>query len=273
MFTFLKEIDGRLYARYVTLERNIKAAGNSFYDAYLDLQEQFVRIALNEAGLDLGEGSSVGGLLKKPACRDFFLSTVGLDAHTYDKMQDYTLKVNAHKHKQEKHIARDTVLNYVTVLHRATAAYASYRGICAKPLDVAVYADMFGAYAKEHARLTEERDALREELTASMEAGRLKERDLTALRQLLAQQTSDAVSLEEQNAVLQEQISRLKDIKLSTLEEKLDRATDMLLTLQSAVAENRALSYAVGDTICGREMFEGYVARAKATLPSADPQP
>ena len=51
MFKHLHEIDYKLYERYLTLEKNIKAASNSFYDAYLDLQEQFVKdvaIFINE---------------------------------------------------------------------------------------------------------------------------------------------------------------------------------------------------------------------------------
>ena len=43
MFKHLQEIDYKLYERYLTLEKNIKAGSNSFYDAYLDLQEQFVK--------------------------------------------------------------------------------------------------------------------------------------------------------------------------------------------------------------------------------------
>ena len=41
MFEYLIEIEPRLYDRFLTVERNVKAASNSFYDAYLDLQEQF----------------------------------------------------------------------------------------------------------------------------------------------------------------------------------------------------------------------------------------
>ena len=50
------------------------------------------------------------------------------------------------------------------------------------------------------------------------------------------------------------------------MEEKLNSAIDMLLALQSSVAETRAVGYAVGDTICGREMFKGYVERAKEEI-------
>ena len=55
MFSFLKDLDYRLFERYRTLERNIKSASNSFYDSYLDLQEQFLRIVLENEGVEILE--------------------------------------------------------------------------------------------------------------------------------------------------------------------------------------------------------------------------
>ena len=76
----------------------------------------------------------------------------------------------------------------------------------------------------------------------------------------------DKLSLEEQNAELHKQISKLKDIKLSSMEDKLNRTIEMLLSLQESVVENRAISYAVGDTICGSERFKAYVEKAKESI-------
>ncbi len=74
--------------------------------------------------------------------------------------------------------------------------------------------------------------------------------------------------MKEQNAELQKQISILKDIKLATMEEKLTKALEMLISLQESVIENRAISYAVGDTICGREMFKRFIEKAKEEISS-----
>ena len=101
MFSFLKELDHRLFERYRTLERNIKSASNSFYDAYLDLQEQFLRIVLENEGVETSSGNSAGSILKNPACQNLLISVIGVDQHTFDKMGDYALKVNAHKHKKK----------------------------------------------------------------------------------------------------------------------------------------------------------------------------
>jgi hypothetical protein len=76
----------------------------------------------------------------------------------------------------------------------------------------------------------------------------------------------EKLSMEEQNRELQRQISKLKDIKLSSMEDKLNRTIEMLLSLQESVVENRAVSYAVGDTICGSERFKSYVEKAKEDI-------
>lgn len=43
MSTVFSELPTRVYERYITVERNIKAASNSFYDSYLDLLEEPVK--------------------------------------------------------------------------------------------------------------------------------------------------------------------------------------------------------------------------------------
>jgi hypothetical protein len=50
------------------------------------------------------------------------------------------------------------------------------------------------------------------------------------------------------------------------MEDKLNRTIEMLLSLQESVVENRAVSYAVGDTICGSERFKSYVEKAKESI-------
>ena len=107
---------------------------------------------------------------------------------------------------------------------------------------------------------------LKEELAASVEEGKLKDSDIATYQGLLSQSELDKLSLEEQNAELHKQISKLKDIKLSSMEDKLNRTIEMLLSLQESVVENRAISYAVGDTICGSERFKAYVEKAKESI-------
>ena len=65
MFRHLLEIDERLYERYLTVEKNIKSASNSFYDSYLDLQEQLVKWIVVECSYEIKLQETCGAILKK----------------------------------------------------------------------------------------------------------------------------------------------------------------------------------------------------------------
>ena len=266
MFKFLQEIDGKLYQRYLTVERNVKAGSNSFYDSYLDLQEQFVKVVALDCGLEFGVRDSVGQLLRNATLKTYFLETLGVEEYTYNKMQDYTLKVNEHKHKGEKNIQVETIVNYMRVVFDATSAYARKKGAVVGEYDGNYFIEIFGCLERENISLKAEKDALKEELAVSVEQGKLKDSDILVYKGLLSSAELDKLSLEEQNAELQRQISKLKDIKLSSMEEKLNKTIDLLNELTASVVENRAISYAVGDTICGAERFKSYVERAKEEL-------
>lgn len=274
MFSFLKEIDYKLFERYRTLERNIKSASNSFYDAYLDLQEQLLRVALEKEGVEISSGNSVGSILKNPKSRELLVSSVGVSERSYEKMCDYALKVNSHKHKSEKKIALETVMNYLTVIHDVASTYAKYKGISASSLELSAYAEMFGVYERENATLRTECDKLREELAASAKEGKLKERDIEAFKSLATGAELCRLSLEEQNSALQKQISILKDIKLASMEDKLNRTIELLLELKPAVAENRvaveenriivrAVGNAIGGMLTGHPNVDQWIEKEK----------
>lgn len=266
MFDFLDNIDHNLYERYLTLERNIKARSNSFYDAYLDLQEHFVKLVLAEQAFEIKFQETCGAILRKAEVRAYFMETLQIDEYTYNKMQDYTLKVNAHKHKGEKTVQIETIVNYLRVFYNAASAYANSKALDADGFDANYYISIFGIFEKENSELRCEMHRLKEELATSVAEGKLKDSDIATYQGLLSRSELDKLSLEEQNAELHKQISKLKDIKLSSMEDKLNRTIEMLLSLQESVVENRAISYAVGDTICGSERFKAYVEKAKESI-------
>ena len=266
MFKFLENIDHNLYERYLTLERNIKARSNSFYDAYLDLQEHFVKLVLAEQTFEIKVQETCGAILRKADVRAYFMEILQIDEYTYNKMQDYTLKVNAHKHKGEKSVQIETIVNYLRVFYNAASAYANSKAIDADGFDANYYISIFGIFEKENSELRCEMEQLKEELATSIEEGKLKDSDIAIYQGLLSRSELDKLSLEEQNAELHKQISKLKDIKLSSMEDKLNRTIEMLLSLQESVVENRAVSYAVGNTICGSERFKAYVEKAKESI-------
>ena len=263
MFKHLQEMDYKLYERYLTLEKNIKAGSNSFYDAYLDLQEQFVKGIALFCEFDIKARETCGELLRRDDIENFFKDVLRVDDFTYTKMQDYTLKVNAHKHKGEKNIQIDTIVSYMRIIYDATVSFAVYKQISVKEFDANYFISIFCSFERENSVLKTEMMKLKEELLVSVESGRLKDSDIAEYKSLLSQSEIDKLSLEEQNQELHRQISKLKDIKLSSMEEKLNKTIDLLHQLGDSVVENRAVAYAVGDTICGRKKFEEYVDGAR----------
>ena len=148
----------------------------------------------------------------------------------------------------------------------ATVSFANYKKILVNEFDANYFISIFGAFEKENSTLKVEMAKLKEELLVSVESGKLKDSDIIAYKSLLSQSELDKLDLEEQNKELHRQISKLKDIKLSSMEEKLNKTIELLTELTSSVVDNRAVSYAVGDTICGAERFKSYVERAKEEL-------
>lgn len=263
MFKFLQEIDGKLYQRYLTIERNVKAGSNSFYDSYLDLQEQFVKVVALDCRIEFGVRDSVGQLLRNATLKTYFLETLGVEEYTYNKMQDYTLKVNEHKHKGEKNIQVETIVNYMRVIFDATSAYARKKRVGVGEFDGNYFIEIFGCLERENVNLKAEMGSLKEELAVSVEQGKLKDSDILAYKGLLSSAELDKLSLEEQNAELQRQISKLKDIKLSSMEEKLNKTLELLYELTESVAENRVMSHVAGSLICGEQDFLARVEKAK----------
>lgn len=251
MFETLKSINERVFNRAKTVEKNIKAASNSFYDSYLDLTEELLKTIAETANIELTTRMTCGDILRCNCFKSFLTETLKLDDYTYGKLCDYTLKINAHKHKNEKNVQIETVVNYLRVLHSLVNAFLVYKNIATVDFATDSVVASFGIMEKENTSLKTEMQKLKEELLSSVESGKLKESDIENYRNLLSQAEIDKLSLEDQNSELQRQISVLKDIKLSSMEEKLNKTIDLLLELKPAIVENRILTKAVGRKVGG----------------------
>ncbi len=249
MFKFLFEIDERLYNRYLTVERNVRAASNSFYDSYLDMLEQFIKIVVERNGFCYD--GTCGQILMKLEMKEYFINTLSLDEFTFNKMRDYTQKVNQHKHKGEKNIMPDTIVTYMKIFHSATGAYAIKNNISVAEYDANYFLEIFGQFEKLNGKLRTAVSDLKAELARSIEQNKLKEEDIRSYSALLSQAELDKLSLEEQTLELYRQISILKDIKLSSMEEKMNKTIDLLNELTESVVENRVIVRAVGKTVGG----------------------
>ena len=76
MFEYLKNINEKLYIRGKTVEKNIKAASNSFYDSYLDLLEEFLKEIVSESQADIKARNTCGELLRNAEIKKFLFENV-----------------------------------------------------------------------------------------------------------------------------------------------------------------------------------------------------
>ena len=105
----------KIRLRYATLEKNIKSKSNSFYDSYLDLLEATIKYFLDENNIIYDDSRTCGYLVKEESIKNFLMNVLKLDDYTYNKLPDYIKKCNDHKHKKEKKLGIDSVINYLKV--------------------------------------------------------------------------------------------------------------------------------------------------------------
>ncbi len=257
MYEYLKNLGSGINARYLTVMRNVRSASNSFYDSYLDLLEETIKSIADHFEFEYDANITCGHLVKKPEMKDILTGKVGVDEYTYGKFSDYSQKINKHKHHLEKNVSVDAVINYMKVFDALISKYAK----CldeddADPLDIDFLIEQFGKAEKENRELKEEANALREELIAAANDKQLSEANIAKLRGIISQKSKDNEDLEVENLNLTKEISKLKDIKLNSLETKLDKSIDMLNQLQDYLVESRAATSIVVKLINGQTLSD-----------------
>lgn len=117
-------LDDNIKNRYKTVIENIKNASNSFYDSYNSLVEQFLRSLI-----DKPIKGSIHDLLNDKDLKQYLLIELNLDIKVYSKLLDYGLKINKHKHRLEKEISLEVVINYMEIFYQLLNAYALNKNI------------------------------------------------------------------------------------------------------------------------------------------------
>lgn len=222
-FDFLKQISIRVYERYLTLEKNIKSASNSFYDAYLDLQEELLRHIISDFGIEIITRKSFGELLKLKEVSSVFLEELSLNQYTYEKMQDYSLKVNSHKHKGEKKIEIETVLKYLNIFYEVSSTYAKYKNVQCNAFDREYFEENFDFFEKENLYLKNQLENYRD----IVEESNLNYAEKEKYRLLLSYSEINSVTLEEQNKELRKRLDELSVLK-SHIDSRFDKIDERL---------------------------------------------
>lgn len=252
----MKLFNDSLTNRYNTLERNIKSKSNSFYDSYLDLLEATIKYILDENKIEYDESRTCGFIIRENNIQSFFKTKLKLDDYTYNKLPDYIKKCNDHKHKKEKTLGIDSVINYLKVYFDFINFYIGYiKGIKVE-FDANYYQSIFGETERLNIEYKNEVARLKEELQESIDNKKISEQDLSLYRSLLSDKEIEIINLDEQNKILQGQISILKDIKLNSMEEKLNKTIDMLNDMQDYLIENRIIARRTSMLIDGRSISD-----------------
>ena len=117
----------KIESRFFTLIKNIKTKSNSFYDSYLDLLEETLKYILSANNVLYDNTKTSGQILKNEMVIEFMNNELFIDDYTYSKLFDYIKKCNDHKHKKEKQLSIDSVINYLKVYFDFVNYYKVYK--------------------------------------------------------------------------------------------------------------------------------------------------
>ncbi|MCR4898780.1 MAG: hypothetical protein K5892_06090, partial [Acholeplasmatales bacterium] len=196
----------------------------------------------------------------------FLTDTLKIDKYTLDKIPDYIKKCNDHKHKKEKWLSIESVVNYLKVYFDLVNYYIDYiKGIRVN-YDANYYNEIFGETERLNNEYKLEVARLKEELQDSINSNKISEQDTLLYKSLLSDKEIELQNLDEQNKILQGQISVLKDIKLNSMEEKLNKTIDMLNNMQDYLVENRIIARRTSRLIDGHIVTDEELAEERKKL-------
>jgi len=244
----MKLFNESLTMRYNTLEGNVKSESNSFYDSYLDLLEATIKFFLDENNIKYDDSRTCGHLVKnEKSVKKFLLNTLKLDDYTYNKLPDYIKKCNDHKHKKEKTLSIESVINYLKVYFDLINYYNDFINEKRIEFDANYYKSIFGETERINKEYKEKVVSLKDELKAAYDLNKMSKQDIKLYKELVSIKEIELMNLDEQNAALQKQIMILQDIKINSLEGKVYNIADNLHELVDTFNDNKIVKKVIKD--------------------------
>lgn len=234
MYELLLKIDSKLGQRYKTIETNIKAKSNSFYESLLALLEGLARLIARKENIAIdSEYDTLIGILRVKDFKKYCLQ-IGVSDEEYEKLFSIAKTVNSHKHDSETKVTLEIVIEYLQATFNFVKAYyiAKFK-TCDTKFSSKEISDLYGMTEKEIKKLEEEKAKLEESLLKSSNASEMLISDLERVREIQKAKEKEYASFDEQKEALMSQISELKDIKLSSMEEKVSQ---ILVALRNQTA-------------------------------------
>ena len=141
-------INDQINKRYITLEANIKSKCSSFYDAYLDLLETTLKYILDENNISYDQTKTCGLIVREHQVKSFLIETINVDEFTYSKLPDYIKKCNDHKHKKEKNLEIEAVINFMQIYYIFLNYYLEFKALNKIEFDSRYYISIFNKVEK-----------------------------------------------------------------------------------------------------------------------------
>lgn len=151
-------------SRYKTLLLNIESNSNSFFDSYLSLCEAFIRSVCN-----IPEKGSLSTLLKNQTISSYLLNDLKLNKESYDKLCDYALKINKHKHANEHKITFEKIVSYFKPLYDLIRAYSLSINVDIGYFDIKFLENEYNKNSKEMNQINSKLDVILDRIDAGEE--------------------------------------------------------------------------------------------------------
>lgn len=240
MYQYFDKLDVSIKHRYITIEKNIKSKSNSFYDSYLDLLEATFKIIFDSYGVPYDSSKTCGFFIKDLVVKNFLINDFNITEEQFNKINDHIKKCNDHKHKKEKWVSLDAVINFLRSYFELISAYYQKLDISTKVIfEEGYFVEIFGLVEKQNNSYKEEITILKKEIEELIVSKKISENDLKVYFELQSISEIEKYELENQNQTLQKQIMTLQEIKLRALENKLDK---IISALEDKVITNETLS-------------------------------
>lgn len=229
----IKNFNKAVNLRFQTLIKNIKNASNSFYDSYLDLLEETIKYILDTNGISYDSTKTCGGIIKEQTVSSFLLEQLNLDEFTFSKLPDYIKKCNDHKHKKEKLLSIESIINYLRVYYCLINYYYKFINIDEVIYDEKYFISIFKETERLNQKYKNEVIQLKNELEEAYNKKILTEEAYLQCKELLSISELEKFDLEEQNKFLESQITILnslrESINISVKLEKIEKQNQEIL--------------------------------------------
>ena len=231
-FDHLQQLGGEVETRFDTLLKNVMARSNSFYDAYLDLQEAFVKEVLKRTNHQLDESKNSGYLLHGAEVKTLLHESFGVPSDLVEKLHDHTLKANKHKHEKEKTITIDSVNAFMEPFYVFSRLCVGMTAVGQFAYDPAYFASLFGSLEKENQNLMAQVNALLKQAEEMAVSRRITADELEACKGLVSSLNGEKEDLQIENEQIKHAITFLQSITAK----RIDRLEKQVVELDAKIA-------------------------------------